>query len=106
MTVYVDDARIPATAGGYRARWSHLTADTVEELHEFVARLPLRRSAFQERCRTRCAPVGQPCPHWHYDLTDWMRRRAIDLGARPVTVREMGALVSARRAANRDLPAG
>jgi hypothetical protein len=29
MAVYVDNAVIPATAGGHNARWSHMTADTV-----------------------------------------------------------------------------
>lgn len=32
MTVYVDDMRRPATVGRISARWSHLTADTREEL--------------------------------------------------------------------------
>lgn len=37
MTVYVDDMPIPA-------RWSHLMADTDEELHRFAASIGLRRS--------------------------------------------------------------
>lgn len=44
MTVYVDDMRVPARVGRINARWSHLMADTDEELHEFAARLGLRRS--------------------------------------------------------------
>ena len=48
MAIYVDDANIPATVPNGRARhtsqWSHLFADTQEELHEFSAKLGLRRS--------------------------------------------------------------
>ena len=47
MTVYVDDAHIPATVGRHTSSWCHLTADSPEELHEFAGRLGLRRSYFQ-----------------------------------------------------------
>lgn len=101
MTVYVDDARIPATVGRIRGRWPNMTADTPEELHAFAARLGCQRSWYQETCkRGRCAPEGQPCPHWHYDLTDSKRRQAITAGAQPIDLRAMGELIRARRAAN------
>ena len=48
MTVYVDDARIPARVGRWDSSWSHLFADTQDELHAFAARLGLRRSWFQD----------------------------------------------------------
>lgn len=93
MTVYVDDFRVPAKVGRVSGRWSHLTADDVEELHTFAARLGLRRAWFQARCKhSGC----QPCPHWHYDVTDTMRRKAIAQGAAPVTLCRMGELFSAR----------
>ena len=44
MTVYVDSLRIPATVGRITARWSHLVADSDDELHAFAARLGLRRA--------------------------------------------------------------
>ena len=51
MTVYVDDASIPATvrnrSRSHPSAWCHLTADTPQELHEFAARLGLGRSYFQ-----------------------------------------------------------
>lgn len=75
MTVYIDDARIPATVGRWTARWSHLTADTKDELHEFADRLGLRRAWFQDK------PNGA----WHYDVSDEVRARAILLGATQVT---------------------
>lgn len=99
MTVYVDDFRVRARVGGTVGRWSHLTADTPDELHEFADRLGHRREWFQARCRSRSCPVrGGVCRHFHYDVVDTRRSRAISLGARTVTLREMGALVSARRA--------
>ncbi len=88
MTVYVDDSAIPATVsnGGARhtSQWSHLFADSQDELHAFAARLGLRRSYFQPG-----RPLGgKPSPFWHYDVTAGKRMRAIQLGAMPVGRRE------------------
>ncbi|MGI9002261.1 MAG: DUF4031 domain-containing protein, partial [Pseudonocardia sp.] len=48
MAIYVDNARIPAQVGPYRARWSHLFTDGPhEQLHAFAARIGLRRAWFQ-----------------------------------------------------------
>lgn len=54
----------------------HLTADTVEELHVFAARLGLKRAWFQ--------PMSSP----HYDLTPNKRALAVKLGAVEVSARE------------------
>jgi len=103
MTVYVDNFRAAATVGRLRARWSHLTADTPDELHAFAQRIGLQRSWFQGQCKHgRC----EPCPHWHYDVTDTKRQAAIDAGAEAIDLRAMGALMSARRAAMREASAG
>ncbi|MFJ8687381.1 DUF4031 domain-containing protein [Micromonospora wenchangensis] len=102
MTVYVDNFRAPATVGRIRGRWSHLTADTVEELHEFADRLGHRREWFQARCKHGSCPTRDGvCVHWHYDVVDRKRTEAIALGAQPIDIREMGALISARRKALR-----
>lgn len=78
MTVYVDDARIPARLGrGRAALWSHLTADTPQELHEFAERLGLRREWFQDK------PRGL----WHYDVTATVREAALRLGAEAIRYR-------------------
>lgn len=87
MTVYVDNFRVPARVGRITGRWSHLTADTVEELHAFAGRLGLRRSWFQDKGDGR----------WHYDVVDWRREQAIRLGAVPIDLRDMGAYIRARR---------
>ena len=65
MAVYVDDARIPARG----RHWSHLIADTPEELHAAAAALGIGPERAQDRGRTL-----------HYDLPDELRERALELG--------------------------
>lgn len=96
MTVYVDDYRVPARVGRLNARWSHLTVgpgDDLAELHEFAARIGLRRSWFQNK----------PWPRAHYDVTDSKRQEAIRAGAVAITWREGGQMrseaIARRRAA-------
>lgn len=90
MAVYVDDARI-----SWRGRrWSHLVADTPDELHRAAAQLGLKREWAQERGRTL-----------HYDLPDELRGRAIELElAAPISWRELvrrrGAFASGARLAS------
>lgn len=66
MSVYVDDAVVHWRG----RRWAHLMADTLEELHEFAARLGLPRRAFQDKASGA-----------HYDVTVELRETAIALGA-------------------------
>ncbi|AQT81984.1 hypothetical protein B1R94_26080 [Mycolicibacterium litorale] len=74
MTVYVDDMRMRATVGRITANWSHLMADSDDELHTFARKLGLRRSWAQHPGK------------WdsHYDVTDSIRDKAIQLGAVPI----------------------
>ena len=76
MAVYVDDARIR-----WRGRhWSHMIADSAEELYRAAEALGLRREWAQDRGRTL-----------HYDLPDSVRERAIAAGvAEPIHWRELG----------------
>jgi hypothetical protein len=99
MTVYVDNYRRPATVGRIRGRWSHLTADTPAELHEFAERIGLRRDWFQARCKltTSCPARDEVCTHFHYDVVDAKRTEAIAAGAAAIDIREFGAIVSGRR---------
>lgn len=77
MTVYVDEVmRWPTTIRCFRDGSCHLTADTVEELHEVAAKLRLKRSWFQ----------SGPVPH--YDLTPGKRVSAVRLGAVFVPAKE------------------
>lgn len=96
MTVYVDNFRAPARVGGISGRWSHLTADTVDELHAFAKQIGLRRDWFQGQCKFASC---DPCVHWHYDVVDAKRHEAIRAGAKSIDIRELGAIVSGRRTA-------
>jgi Protein of unknown function (DUF4031) len=96
VTVYVDDARTPAQVGSIKGRWSHLSADTKDELHAFAARIGLRRSWFQDKPNPF---TGAPGVHWHDDVTDSKRRAALAAGAEPIDVREWKTIIDARRAA-------
>jgi Protein of unknown function (DUF4031) len=90
MTVYVDDSRI-----GWRGRlWSHLIADTTEELHAFAARLGLERAWCHRR----------PERPWkdHYDVSEAKREVAIRHGARPIACREAAEMLRAKRLAFRE----
>jgi hypothetical protein len=95
MTVYVDRAQIPARVARHDARWSHLTADTEDELHEFAARLGLRRGNFQPGK----ALGGQPSVAWHYDMTERKRRRALSRGAQEIELDQWHEIFGRRRTA-------
>lgn len=82
MSVYVDDACIEAKLGRWPAKWSHLTADSDEELHAFaVDVLGLRREWFQPNKLGRIEAN-------HYDVTVTKRKEAIRLGAISEPMRE------------------
>jgi hypothetical protein len=105
MTVYVDDAGIPATvrngARTHTSTWCHLTADTPGELHAFAAQLGLKRSCFQPG-----TPIGgKPSPFWHYDVTAGKRAQAVNLGAVEVGYRDMPVLMRARETGRPAQPA-
>jgi hypothetical protein len=93
MSVYVDHA----FAYGEWGRWSgggHLQADTLDELHAFAQRLGMRREWFQSK-------PSRP-ENDHYDLTQTLRARALELGAiaedrRAGTRRRQAIRLAARR---------
>lgn len=98
MTVYVDNFRAPARVGGIRGRWSHLTADTPEELHAFAEKIGMKREWFQGKCKHGpCPTIDDVCAHFHYDVVDSKRAEALAAGAKGIELRDMGALTSARR---------
>ncbi|MFD8497985.1 DUF4031 domain-containing protein [Amycolatopsis sp. NPDC059657] len=99
MTVYVDDFGLPAQVGRVRARWSHLIADSQDELHEFAERLGLRRAWFQDPVingKPKAEPGTRLAENWHYDVTESKRRQAMALGAQPIGWRELPAVIDAR----------
>lgn len=72
MTVYVDNAMIPYG----RMIMSHMTADTLDELHEMARQIDLHPKWFQSKSSTP-----------HYNLCKAYRSKAISLGAIQETVR-------------------
>ena len=71
MTVLVDDAIWPA----HDTVWAHLVSDvSLDELHDFAGRAGIPRRAFD---------------HDHYDVPERRRQELIELGATPVTGREL-----------------
>lgn len=99
MTVYVDDIRIPAKVGRFDARWSHLIADSREELHAFAGRLGLKRSYFQDPVvngKPKADPGTLHAEFWHFDVTESVRLRAIRMGAVAVSWHDLPGIVEAR----------
>ncbi|HEX3793544.1 MAG TPA: DUF4031 domain-containing protein [Acidimicrobiales bacterium] len=92
LTVFVDDWRQRATIRGRTDRWSHLLADSEEELHALAEQLGIPRRGYQ---RHRRSPALN-----HYDLPERYREQAIELGAVPVTWRQMARLTREWRRAD------
>ncbi|RCG24041.1 DUF4031 domain-containing protein [Sphaerisporangium album] len=68
MTVLIDPPNWPGPRGLY---WSHLVSDSsLDELHDFAARLGSPRRAFDRD---------------HYDVPETVYARAIELGAEAVS---------------------
>jgi hypothetical protein len=58
--------------------WCHMVSDeSEEELHQFAAKIGLKRKAFQS--------VSRP----HYDLRPSKRRLAVSMGAEEVGIRDL-----------------
>jgi hypothetical protein len=96
MAVYVDNfkmrADVPNNGGTVRGVWSHMTADTREELDAMADSIGMRRSWIQYPGTWKM----------HYDVTLTKRKLAIAAGAIEVDIREhltkMKAMHVARQA--------
>ena len=87
MSVYVDPMFPCMTNANWRWREScHLWADTENELHDFAARIGLRRAWYQKDATLP-----------HYDLTSGRRVKAVALGAIEVSRADFAALIRQRR---------
>jgi hypothetical protein len=84
LTVYVDDWRQRATIRQREDRWSHLLADDPRELHTMASRLGIPWRGYQRHRRSAALN--------HYDLPESLRLQAIELGAVPITWRELARL--------------
>ena len=87
MTVYVDDAQIPGPRNPnnrrQHLRMCHMTADSIEQLHEMADQIGVDRRHFQDKRLP------------HYDICRSKRQRAVMLGAAEVSSRVI--VVVARR---------
>lgn len=102
MAVYVDDFRVPARVKGISGRWSHMTADSREELHAFAARIGLQRKWFQDPvAQGKAKPGTRFAEKWHYDVTDSKRLQALELGAVAISWRDLPVVISRRIEADR-----
>lgn len=88
MCVYVDNMLLRAHVGRLNARWSHLMADSDEELMAFAIELGLKPEWIQHPEK----PYGA-----HFDVTERMREKAISLGAQAVDWRDMPELLDKLR---------
>ena len=91
--IWVDDMRRSARPANYRGhgipRWSHLFAETPAELAAFARQLGLSPAWLQYAGTHR----------EHYDVTDTVRRRAVQAGAVPLRYPAgVADLLEARRA--------
>ena len=99
--VYVDPLRRIVSKNAQARRvgskhghlWSHLWADTLEELHAMATSIGMRRSWFQNDPRLP-----------HYDLVPPRREEAIKRGARPVGLVELVAAMRPRITLNTKIP--
>ena len=88
MTVYVDDMYKTAMGSYGRMKMSHMIADSVEELHKMADAIGMNRKWFQ----------SPPKASWpHYDISMSMRSKAISLGAKDITMRELVTIIQQTR---------
>lgn len=91
--VYVDDMyTIPLGQFG-RMKMSHMAADTHAELIETVEKLGLNKKWIQHE--------GEPGEH--FDISISMRKKAIELGVIPVSMRELCPALVSRESNNHKL---
>jgi Protein of unknown function (DUF4031) len=86
VACYVDAVHEYPDAGLRFTAFCHLLADSRTELRVFADRLGLPARSFQEH----------PW-RWHHDLPGHLRPLAVELGAREVTMHEVGALLLQRK---------
>jgi hypothetical protein len=90
MAVYVDDMLRPARVGRTTSRWSHLLADTHQELMDMAFELHLSPAWLQHADTHR----------EHFDLTEPKRLQALGFGAVAISYpRGTAAILTAKKEA-------
>lgn len=77
-TVYVDDMYTNPMGQFGRMKMSHMWAPDFDDLHKMADAIGLARRWFQANASTP-----------HYDVSMSLRTKAIELGAEPVTMKEL-----------------
>jgi len=75
MPVYIDNAKLPFR----NMRMSHMTADTLDELHFMAKKIGMKHKWFQ------CPPHAS---FPHYDVPEYRRSMAVELGVIPISERQ------------------
>ena len=83
LMVYVDNMYAPFG----RMKMCHLEADSSEELREFAKRLGLRPEWIQHPGTWK----------EHFDVSMSLRARAVQMGAKEITMRELAEISMAKR---------
>lgn len=84
MTVYVDDMQ----AAFGRMKMCHMLADSDDELHSMAAKIGVAKRWHQKPPKASTS---------HYDICLSKKALALQLGAVPITLRQMGAMHARRR---------
>ena len=74
--IYVDEVQFYPKAPKCSSYWCHMWGESIEELHELAKKIGCKREWFQESKTLQ-----------HYDLTPFMREKAIKSGAEPMSLR-------------------
>lgn len=80
--IYVDDMYTVKLGQFGRMKMSHMWSPDVEELHKMADSIGLDRKHFQIKNQ-----------FMHYDVSMSLRAKAVSLGAKEVTMRELARLV-------------
>lgn len=91
MTVFVDDMYKSPMGRFRRMKMSHMMADTEQELHDMADKIGVARRWYQ----------GD-----HYDICMSMRAKAVKLGAKGITWKEMSMYALDKRRVRANFPAG
>jgi hypothetical protein len=82
MTVYVDDMYKYPMGRFKRMKMSHMIADTDDELHAMAEKIGVKKEWFQ----------GD-----HYDVAMFVRKKAIELGAIPISLKTLACMTNNKR---------
>jgi hypothetical protein len=94
MTVFVDDMKARVVMGKRIFCFSHMVADTLDELHDMADKIGVQRRWFQRNAS-----------HPHYDIVQSKKALAVSFGAKEITQRQLAMMCAhARRTGSLGTP--